>query len=138
MDTLHLSHVLGKSVRDIGHGVMLVCFSDKRGAFHFGLGYKCGGSLQVVCWEEDEKKVCTVPARSFPIAFTGIRKWKHFEEENFQSGDFLFKDWFDDEKKRALIRKEEMIYDIVDLLARLNIKDIGKAVEHIKRLRPVS
>jgi len=71
--------------------------------------------------------------------------WKHFDAENFQSGDFLFKDWFDDEKKRAvetelqaLIRKEEMIYDTVDLLARLNIEDIGKAIEHIKQLRPDS
>ena len=156
MDTLHLLHVLGKSVQDIGHGVMLakqddidsktlVCFSDKRGAFHFGYGYKCNGRLRVVCWEEDGKKLRTVPEGSFVIAFTGIRTWKQFDAENFQSGDFLFKDWFDDEKKRAveeelqaLIKKEEMIYDAVDLLARLNIEEIGKAIEHIKQLRPNS
>ena len=81
MDTLHLLHVLGKSVRDIGHGVMLVkqddidsktlvCFSDKRGAFHFGFGYKCGESL--FHWEEDEKKVRTEPAGSFVIGLTTV------------------------------------------------------------------
>lgn len=77
------------------------------------------------------------------IAFTGIRTWKSFDAESFQSGDFLFKDWFDDEKKRAveeelqaLIKKEEMISDAVDLLARLHIEEIGKAIEHIKQLRP--
>ena len=156
MDSLHLMHVLSKNVQDIGHGVMLakqddidsktlVCFSDKRGAFHFGYGYKCGGSLRVVCWEEDAKKLRTVPAGLSVIAFSGIRTWKNFNAENFQSGDFLFKDWFDDEKKRAaeeelqaLIRKEEMISDAVDLLARLNIEEIGKAIEHIKELRPNS
>lgn len=65
--------------------------------------------------------------------------------ENFNAENFLFKDWFDDEKKRAveeelqaLIRKEEMISDAVDLLARLNIEEIGKAMEHIKQLRPFS
>jgi len=123
----------------------LVCFSDKRGAFHFGYGYKCGGSLRVVCWEEDAKKLRTVPARSSVIAFTGISTWKNLNAEYFQGGDFLFKDWFDDEKKRAveeelqaLIRKEEMISDAVDLLARLNIEEIGKAMEHIKQLRPNS
>ncbi|KAJ7370123.1 hypothetical protein OS493_034052 [Desmophyllum pertusum] len=154
MDTLHLLHVLSKSVQDIGHGVMLakqddidsktlVCFSDKRGVFHYGYGYKCGGNLRVVGWEEDAKKLRTVPEGSFVIAFTGIRTWKQFDAESFQSGDFLFKDWFDDEKKRAveeelqaLIKKEEMISDAVDLLARLNIEEIGKAIEHIKQLRP--
>lgn len=155
MDSLHLLHVLGKSVQDIGHGVMLakqddlidsktlVCFSDKRGEFHYGYGYKSGGSLRVVCWEEDAKKLRTVPEGSFVVAFTGIRTWKPFDAQNFQSGDFLFKDWFDDEKKRAveeelqaLVKKEEMISDAVDLLARLHIEEIGKAIEHIKQLRP--
>lgn len=94
----------------------------------------------MVCWEEDAKKFRTVPAGSSLIAFTGLRTWKNFNAENF-----LFKDWFDDEKKRAveeelqaLIRKEEMISDAVDLLARLNIEEIGKAMEHIKQLRPNS
>ena len=83
MDTLHLLHVLGKSVRDIGHGVMLVkeddidpktmvCFSDKRSAFHFGFGYKCGESLRVIYGEEDEKKVRTEPAGSFVIGLITV------------------------------------------------------------------
>ena len=154
MDSLYLLHVLSKSVQDIGHGVMLakqgdiesktlVCFSDKRGVFHYGYGYKFGNNLRVVCWEEDAKKLRTVPEGSFMIAFTGIRTWKHFDAANFQSGDFLFKDWFDDEKKRAveeelhaLIKKEEMISDAVDLLVRLNIEEIDKAINHIKELQP--
>lgn len=154
MDTLHLLHILTKSVQDIGHGVMLckqddiesktlVCFLDKRGVLHHGYGYKCGGNLRVVCWEEEAKKLRSVSDGSFLIAFTGIRTWKQFDAENFQSGDFLFKDWFDDEKKRAVedellwvIKKEEMICDAVDLLARLNIDEIGKAMEHIRQLRP--
>jgi len=156
MDTLHLLHVLSKNVQDFGHGVMLakqddidsktrVCFSDKRGAFHFGYGYKCGESLRGVFWEEEAKKFRTVPAGSSVIAFTGISTWKNLNAKKFQGGDFLFKDWFDDEKKRAvvkelqaLIRKEEMISDAVDLLARLNIEEVGKAMEHIKQLRPNS
>ena len=83
MHTLHLLHVLGKSVRDIGHGIMLVkqddidskplvCFSEKRSAFHFAFGYKCGGSLRVICWEEDEKKVRTEPAGSFVIGLITV------------------------------------------------------------------
>ena len=154
MDCLNLLHVLAKSVQDIGHGVMLanqddiesktlVCFLDKRGVFHYGYGYKCGSYLRVVCWEDDAKKLRTVPVGSFLIVFTGIRTWKQFDAENFQSGDFLFKDWFDDEKKQAveqelqgLINKEEMISDAVDLLAQMNIEEIGKAINLIKELRP--
>jgi len=154
MDSLHLLHVFGKNVQDIGHGVTLlkqseieskslVCFLDKRGVFHYGYGYKCGSNLRVVCWEEDEKKLRTVPEGSFVIAFTGIRTWKQFDAANFQSGDFLFKDWFDDEKKGAveeelktLIKKEEMICDAVDLLSQLHIEEIEKTINHIKELRP--
>ena len=154
MDCLNLLHVLAKSVQDIGHGVMLanqddiesktlVCFLDKRGVFRYGYGYKCGSYLRVVCWEEDAKKLRTVPVRSFLIAFTGIRTWKQLDAENFQSADFLFKDWFDDEKKQAvkqelqgLINKEEMISDAVDLLAQMNIEEIAKAINVIKELRP--
>ena len=157
MNTLHLLHALAKSVQDIGHGAVmlakqdeidsktLVCFLDKSGVFHYGYGYKSGGSLRVVCWEEDAKKLRSIPEGSYVIGFTAIRTWKPFDAENFQSGDFLVKDWFDDEKKRAveeelqtLIKKEEMISDAVDLLARLPIEEIGKAIEHIKQLRPNS
>ena len=97
----------------------------------------------MVCWEKEAKKLRSVSDGSFLIAFTGIRTWKQFDAENFQSGDFLFKDWFDDEKKRSVeeelqwvIKKEEMICDAVDLLARFSIEEIGKAMEHIRQLRP--
>lgn len=91
------------------------------------------------------KKLRSVAKGSFLIAFTGIRTWKQFDAENFQSGDFLFKDWFDDEKKRAVeeelqwvIKKEEMICDAVDRLARLNGEEMEKALEAIKEIRPNS
>lgn len=154
MDTLHLLHILSKRVHDIGHGVMLckqddiesmtlVCFLDRRGIFHHGFGYKNSGTIRVVCWEEEMKKLRSVAEGSFLIAFTGIKTWKQFDAENFQSGDFLFKDWFDDEKKRAVeeelqwvIKKEEMICDAVDRLARLNGEEMEKALEAIKGIRP--
>ena len=87
MDTLHLLHILSKRVHDIGHGVLLckqdgiesrtlVCFLDRRGVFHHGFGYKNSGTIRVVCWEEEMKKLRSVAEGSFLIAFTGIRTWK--------------------------------------------------------------
>ena len=153
MDDLNLFHILAPKIQDIGHGVRLcgqgdvasktlVCFLDKKGAFHFGFGYKGGSNFPVVCWENNIRKNRTVPRGAFIIAFdeeTTLKSRTH----DFEANDFLFTaEWFDvnaqdniRDELIALNNRQDKVADLIKRMAGLTIDQMDVVIQKIDELQ---
>ena len=153
MDDLNVFHVLAPTIEDTEHGVRLsaqddvqsrtlVCFLDRNQALHFGLGYRNGSNLRVVCWEDNNRTNKTVPKGALIIAFdeeTTCKATSH----NFNAGDFGFTaDWFNNDAQGnvrdeliSLIRRQDRVADITERLAGLNIRELDVVIQKIDELK---
>ena len=152
MDDLNMFHILTPTIEDLKNGVRvcsqddvasktLVCFLDKKEAFHFGFGYKNGSTFRVVCWEKNIRKNKTVTKGALIIAFDQKITRNSFDD-NFTADDFGFTaTWFNNDAQknvrdelRALNDKQDIIADLIERIAGLTIDELAKVNQKIDEL----
>ena len=120
----------------------LVCFLDRNQALHFGLGYRNGSNLRVVCWEDNNRTNKTVPKGALIIAFDEETTWKAISR-NFNADDFGFTaDWFNNDAQDnvrdeliSLTRRQDRFADITERLADLTIDELDVVIQKIDELK---
>ena len=143
-------HVLAPAVGNLGHGVelssqndinskTLVCYLDSSLNFHYGFAFKNGSNLRVICWENNVKRIKTVPKANFVIAFKGYQTQKG-PRDIFVRYDFDIP-WFGagatQDAKNELVGLHALrneLNDLINRLAGLNMQELNMINEKIDEL----